>query len=97
MTSVSLTNKPILYITITTVDNITTYQGLSYSHRPCIHRPCIHQVFDMQVSTRKLNSSGEREGGFPYYSPVVWNRHNANEDVDDTAEPYANISMEGRI
>jgi hypothetical protein len=51
----------------------------------------------MQVSTRKLNSSGERVGGFPYYSPVVWNRHNANEDVDDTAEPYANISMEGRI
>jgi hypothetical protein len=53
--------------------------------------------FDMQVSTRKLNSSGEREGGFPYYSPMVWNRHNANEDVDDTAEPYANINMEGRI
>jgi hypothetical protein len=49
----------------------------------------------MQISTRKLNSSGEREGGFPYYSPAVWNRHNANEEVDDKAEPYANISMEG--
>jgi hypothetical protein len=53
------------YITITTVDNITTYQGLSYSHRPCLHSPCIHQVFNVQVSTRKLNPSGEREGGFP--------------------------------
>jgi hypothetical protein len=41
----------------------------------------------MQISTRKLNSSGEWEGGFPYCSPVVWNRHNANKDFDDTTEP----------
>jgi hypothetical protein len=48
------------YITITTVDNITTYQGLSYSHHPCMHRPCIHQVL---ICRSQRASSTHRASG----------------------------------